>query len=58
MIKLAQVVVEDPASDKVQEVELDSDQLDLKKKVEDEIRMKLDQFAKELAQVRKQREEH
>jgi|TARA_B100000315_G_C14052684_1_gene352591 hypothetical protein len=58
MIKLAQAVVEDPASDKLQEGELDSDQLDLKKKMEDEIRMKLDQFAKELSQVRKQREEH
>jgi hypothetical protein len=58
MIKLAQVVVEDPASDTLQEAELDSDQLYLKKKMEDEIRMKLDQFAKELSQVRKQREEH
>mgnify|MGYP001194923180 FL=1 len=58
MIKLAQVVVEDPASDTLQEGELDSDQLYLKKKMEDEIRMKLDQFAKELSQVRKQREEH
>ncbi len=58
MIKLAHVVVEDPASDTLQEGELDSDQLYLKKKMEDEIRMKLDQFAKELSQVRKQREEH
>ncbi len=58
MIKLAQVVVEDPASDTLQEAELDSDQLYLKKKMEDEIRIKLDQFARELSQGRKQREEH
>ncbi len=58
MSKLAQVVVEEPTSDLLQEAKLDSDQLYLKKKMEDEIRMKLDQFAKELSQVKKQRDTH
>ncbi len=61
MNKLAQVVVEDPANeslDSLNEAKTDSDQLYLKKKKEDEIRMKLDQFAKELSQVKKQRDEH
>ena len=58
MSKLAQVVVEEPTSDLLQEAKLDSDQLYLKKKMEDEIRMKLDQFAKELSQIKKQRDAH
>ncbi|MDA1370998.1 MAG: hypothetical protein O2971_09585 [Proteobacteria bacterium] len=58
MSKLAQVVVEEPTRDSLQETKLDSDQLYLKKKMEDEIRMKLDQFAKELSQVKKQRDAH
>ncbi|NKB35074.1 MAG: hypothetical protein GKR91_18410 [Pseudomonadales bacterium] len=58
MSKLAQVVVEETESEKMQEAEFDGDNLYLKKKKEDEIRMKLDQFAKELSQVKKQRDEH
>ena len=55
MSKLARVVVEGTKSERLQEAEFDSDSLYLKKQKEDEIRMKLDQFAKELSQVKKQR---
>lgn len=58
MSKLAQVVVEETGSEELQEAEFDGDKLFLKKKKEDEIRMKLDEFAKELSQVKKQRDEH
>ena len=58
MSKLAQVVVDETASEKLQDAEFDGDKLYLKKKKEDEIRMKLDEFAKELSQVKKQRDEH
>ena len=58
MNKLAHVVVEEPMNDSVQEPGIDSDQLYLQKQKEDEIRMKLDQFAKELSQLQKNREEH
>ena len=55
MSKLARIVVEGTESERLQEAEFDSDSLYLKKQKEDEIRMKLDQFAKELSQVKKQR---
>ena len=61
MNKLAQVVVEEPAKESLEslkEAAIDSDQLYVKKKKEDEIRMKLDQFAKELAQIKRQRDNH
>lgn len=58
MNKLAQVVVEEPMNESVQDGTPDGDQLYLKKQKEDEIRMKLDQFAKELSQVEKQRNKH
>lgn len=58
MNKLAEAVVEDSTSESMQEASIDSDQLYLKKKKEDEIRMKLDQFAKELSQAREQRDKH
>jgi hypothetical protein len=58
MSKLAHVVVEETDSENLQDAEFDSDNLYLKKRKEDEIRMKLDQFAKELSQVKKQRDEH
>ena len=64
MNKLAKVVVEEPAKESLESLEslkeaaIDSDQLYVKKKKEDEIRMKLDQFAKELAQIKRQRDNH
>ncbi|MDG2251186.1 MAG: hypothetical protein P8N11_10140 [Gammaproteobacteria bacterium] len=58
MSKLARVVVEGTKSERLKEVEFDSDSLYLKKLKEDEIRMKLDQFAKELSQVQKQRNKY
>ena len=58
MSKLAQVVVEETDSENLQDAEFDGNNIYLKKQKEDEIRMKLDQFAKELSQVKKQRDEH
>ncbi|MFL2854900.1 MAG: hypothetical protein ACJZ8E_00730 [Pseudohongiellaceae bacterium] len=58
MSKLAQVVVGETASDKLNEAQFDSDESYLKKKKEDEIRIKLDEFAKELSQVKRQRDGH
>ncbi len=58
MNKLAQAVVDEPKNESVQEAKPDSDQLYLQKQKEDQIRMKLDQFAKELSQVKKQRDQH
>ena len=56
MNKLAQVVVEELNMDSLQEREIKNVQQYQKKKMEAEIRMKLDQFAKELSEVKKQRE--
>ena len=56
MNKLAQVVVEELNTDSLQEPEIKNVQQYRKKKMEAEIRMKLDQFAKELSEVKKQRE--
>ena len=58
MSKLARIVVEGTESERLQEAEFDSDSLYLKKQKEDEIRMKLDQLAKELSQVKKQRNKY
>mgnify|MGYP001809053188 FL=1 len=58
MSKLAQVVVGETASDKLNEAQFDSDESYLKKKKEYEIRIKLDEFAKELSQVKRQRDGH
>ena len=59
MNKLAQVVVEEAESEKLQGAEFESDNLLLrKKKKEDDIRLKLEEFAKELSLVQKQREGH
>ena len=58
MNKFAQAVVEGSNSESMQEATIDSETLYLKKKKEDEIRMKLDEFAKELSQAREQREKH
>jgi len=57
MSKLAQAV-DETGKDPAQEVSGDNDLLFLKKQKEDEIRMKLDQFARELSQVKKQRDQH
>ena len=58
MGKLARVVVEGTESERLQDAGFDGDSLYLKKQKEDEIRMKLDQFAKELSQVKKQRNKY
>ena len=58
MSKPGQVVIGETANEKLKEPQFDGDQLYLKKKKEDEIRIKLDEFAKELSQVKKQRDEY
>ena len=62
MNKSAEVTIEKPISDAIaeaiEEAKADSDLNFLKKQKEDEIRMRLDQFAKELSQVKKQRDQH
>ena len=58
MNKLARAVVDEAMNESVQKAKPDSDQLYLQKEKEDQIRMKLDQFAKELSQVKKQRNQH
>ena len=57
MSKFAQSA-EETNGDPIQDVSGDNDLLFLKKQKEDEIRMKLDQFARELSQVKKQRDQH
>ena len=56
MSKLAQIVVGETASEKLKEAQCGGAEPYLKKKQEDEIRMKLDEFAKELSQAKKQRD--
>ncbi len=58
MHKFAQVAVEEPTNKTIQEAVSSSDKIYLKKQKEDQIRMKLDLFARELSQVKKQRDEH
>ena len=53
MNKLARVVIEEPNSDSVQDRDAGNVEQYLKKKVEAEIRMKLDQFAREIRHARK-----
>jgi hypothetical protein len=55
MTKLAQAMVEETVSENNPTVEFDVDRALLKKQKEDEIRMRLDEFAKELSQVSKLR---
>ena len=55
MSKLAQVVVEDARDEKLQEAEFDGDKLYHKKKKEDEIRTRLEEFARELSELKKLR---
>ncbi|MBT4212258.1 MAG: hypothetical protein HOE18_10455 [Porticoccaceae bacterium] len=62
MNKSAETAIEKPITDAIaeaiEEAKADSDLNFLKKQKEDEIRMRLDQFAKELSQVKKQRDQH
>ena len=62
MNKSAEVTIGKPISDAIaeaiEEAKADSDLNFLKKQKADEIRMRLDQFAKELSQVKKQRDQH
>jgi len=62
MNKSAEAAIDKPITDAIQEAieeaKADSDMSVLKKQKEEEIRMKLDQFAKELSQVKKQRDQH
>ena len=62
MKKSAEAAIAKPITDAIaeaiQEAKADSDLNFLKKQKEDEIRMRLDQFAKELSQVKKQRDQH
>ena len=62
MKKSAEAAIAKPISDAIaeaiQEAKADSDLNFLKKQKEDEIRLRLDQFAKELSQVKKQRDQH
>ena len=62
MNKSAEAAIDKPITDAIQEAieeaKADSDMGFVKKQKEEEIRMKLDQFAKELSQVKKQRDQH
>ena len=58
MNKIAQAVTNNSAAEPQQEASAKGESLQLKKLTEDDIRMKLDQFAKELSRVRRQRGEH
>ncbi|MGY8786559.1 MAG: hypothetical protein ACKVIB_14295 [Pseudomonadales bacterium] len=62
MNKSAETAIEKPITDAIaeaiEEAKADSDLNFLKKQKEDKIRMRLDQFAKELSQVKKQRDQH
>jgi|TARA_B100000795_G_scaffold235263_1_gene194831 hypothetical protein len=62
MNKSAKAAIEKPITDAIADAiegaKADSDMNFLKKQKEDEIRMRLDQFAKELSQVKKQRDQH
>lgn len=48
----------DPIAEAIEGAKADSDLNFLKRQKEKEIRMKLDEFAKELAQVKQQRDQH
>ncbi|MDE0733226.1 MAG: hypothetical protein ABGX41_04505 [Pseudohongiella sp.] len=58
MNKLANVAVEEPFNETAQESLVDGDELYVKRQKENEIRMKLAQFAKELSQIEKKRSDH
>ena len=58
MNKIAPAVVDKPVNKAIQEDLSDRDQLYLKLQKEAEIRMKLDEFARELSQVKLKRSQH
>lgn len=58
MSKFGHIVVEKAALGSLTDPSVDSKTLSLKKRAEAEIRTKLDEFAKELSQVKKHREKH
>lgn len=58
MNKIAPEVVDKSVNETIQEDMSDRDQLYLKLKKEAEIRMKLDEFARELSQVKLKRNQH
>ena len=58
MSKFGHIVAGNAASGSISDPSVESKNLSLKKQAEAEIRTKLDDFAKELLQVRKNREKH
>ena len=58
MSKPAEVIIDVPATDSLPDEGVDGDKLFLRQLKEEEIRAKLDEFAKELARVKADREEH
>jgi len=58
MSKIAQAVTNNSAAEPQKEASVKGESIQLKKLSEDEIRMKLDQFAKELSRARHERGEH
>ena len=57
MTKLAHAKAEETDINQTTELDFGMDKAHLKKKKEDEIRLQLDEFAKELARVSRQRKE-
>jgi len=57
MTKLAHAKAEETDISQATELDFGMDKAHLKKKMEDEIRLQLDEFAKELARVSRQRKE-
>jgi hypothetical protein len=58
MSKPAEVIIETSATDLLPDEGVDGDKLFMRQLKEEEIRSKLDAFAKELAQVKSDRDEH
>lgn len=58
MSKIAQAVTNTSAAEPRKEASAKGESPQLKKLTEDDIRMKLDQFAKELSRARRERGEH
>ncbi|MFT6095030.1 MAG: hypothetical protein ACJA2Q_002937 [Pseudohongiellaceae bacterium] len=58
MSKFGHIVTESAAAGAFSDPTADPDTLSLKKRAEAEIRIRLDEFAKELSQVKKYREKH
>lgn len=58
MNKTAQAIIEESVKEKIQEESSGHDPLYLKLQKEAEIRMQLDEFARELSQARQKRNEH